>query len=312
MTAQMMVSLLLKALGPVAFGIALGYLAGRMKLISEEGARNFSGYVVTFALPILLFVSAFNFTPAQLEDPPYILAIVFSLVGIFVLGGLIGHWVFKLPVAETGLFACNSGFPDMAFFGLPVLLAVVGAGALLPVIIGNLVTSIVMVPIIVFMLQQGSARASVLSMVLGTLKQPVVWAPVLGLVLVLAGIKLPLAATDSLQLIGGTAGGIALFTLGVILSRLPFQFNLSVLAVVVLKNIVMPLAALMLCRLLSVESSLAKGVVIIAACPSGTIGAMLSSKFSVGQRSIPAEILASNAIGIVSMAVWVAMVSVAF
>ena len=66
-----MISLLLQALVPVAFLVALGYYAGRKQLISQDGAQDFSTYIVSFALPCTLFVGIFSFTPAQFENVPY-------------------------------------------------------------------------------------------------------------------------------------------------------------------------------------------------------------------------------------------------
>ena len=181
-----MISLLLTALVPVAFVVLLGFYAGRKGLVSEDGARNFSAYIVDFALPCTLFVGVFSFTPAQFTNVPYLATITLALVVPFVVGLGIAMFGYKKSRPESGLFACNCGFPDMAYFGLPVLMTVVGAQGLLPVIVGNLVTSILLVPCIVLLLNHkasgNDASPSLLSSLLGTVKQPVVWAPVLGLV----------------------------------------------------------------------------------------------------------------------------------
>jgi malonate transporter and related proteins len=236
-----MISLLLQALVPVAFVIVLGYYSGRVQLISQDGARNFSTYIVNFALPCTLFVGAFDFTPQQFENVPYLLTLVLALMLPFVAAVGVGRLAFKKPLPETSLFACNCGFPDMAYFGLPVLMTVVGAQALLPVIVGNLVTSILMVPFIVLMLHHGTqpdgkGSSSLLDNVLTTVKQPVVWAPILGLILVLTGVTLPSLAKDSLKVIGDTTGGAALFTLGVLLSGLKLRIDLATIIVVFSKT----------------------------------------------------------------------------
>ena len=43
--------------------------------------------------------------------------------------------------------ALNSAFPNMAFMGVPVLTAVIGASAFLSVVIGNLISSVVLLPL---------------------------------------------------------------------------------------------------------------------------------------------------------------------
>ena len=304
-----MISLLLTALVPVAFVVLLGFYAGRKKLVSEDGARNFSAYIVDFALPCTLFVGIFSFTPAQFGNVPYLLTLTLALIVPFVVGLGIAMFGYKKTYPESGLFACNCGFPDMAYFGLPVLLTVVGTQGLLPVIVGNLVTSILIVPCIVLLLNHrasdtGGAPA-LLSSLISTAKQPVVWAPILGLVLMLLGFKLPSLATDSLKLIGNTTGGAALFTLGVLLSFLKLEVDFATVVVVFLKNLFMPAMALGLALLFHLSGPLAQGAIIAAACPAATLGAMFSAKFQVAQKTAPAEILASNVLGIGTMAFWI-------
>jgi predicted permease len=196
----------------------------------------------------------------------------------------------------------------MAYFGLPVVMTVVGQQGMLPIIVGNIITSIIIIPIVMAMLHKGQAQGSstsITSILLNTIKGPVVWAPLLGLCLVLLGVKLPSLATDSLKLLGDISGGLALFTLGVLLSFLTPRIDLQVAVVVVLKNLVMPAIVVALALFFKLDPTLAKGAVIIAACPAATIGAMFSSQFSVAQDRIPAQILASNVAAIVTMAMWI-------
>jgi malonate transporter len=306
-----MIHLILQGIVPVVFVLALGYLAGRKGFISDEGARNFSTYIVNFALPCTLFVGIFSFTPQQFDNGAFILTLCLSLILPFALSIGIGRLAFKKPLAEAGLFACNCGFPDMAYFGLPVLISIVGAQALLPVIVGNLVTSIILVPAIVYMVHQGTAApgqkgsGSFLGNMLNTLEQPVVWAPILGLILVLLHVRLPALLDDSFKLFGQTTGGVALFTLGALLSRLKLKIDWPTGVVVLIKNVAMPAIAVGLALLFHLDGPLAKGAIITAACPAATFGAMLSAKSRIGQTTIPPQILASNIFGIFSMGFWI-------
>ena len=306
-----MIHLLLQALVPVASVIGLGYYAGHKQLISQDGAREFSSYIVTFALPCTLFVGILKFQSADFENVPYMLTLTGAVVLPFIFAVGLGLFFFKKSIGECGLFACNCGFPDLAYVGLPILVTVIGAQALLPVIVGNLVTSLLIVPSVLYMLHHGQSgldnndSSSFLGTALQTIKQPVVWAPVLGLVLVLAGITVPPLLAAPFKLIGDSTGGAALFTLGILLSQLKPEIDLSTIVVVFLKNLVMPALALGFAVLLHLTTPLAKGAILAAACPAATIGAMLSAKFQVGCKTIPAEILASNVVGLASMALWI-------
>lgn len=303
-----MFNLILNALVPVAFVVLLGFYGGLSKMITAEGAKSMSTVVVNFALPCVLFVSIFSFSPKQFENIDYVLTLLIGICLPFFIALFVGMFVWKKPAGEASLFASNSGFPDMAYFGLPVVLTVIGQQGMLPIIVGNIISSIVVIPIIMAMLNKGERSTSsptIGTIIINTLKQPVVWAPLTGLVLVLLGVKLPVLLTESLKLIGDISGGLALFTLGVLLSLLTPRVDLEVVVVVILKNLVMPALVVALAMMFKLDPTLAKGAIIIAACPAATMGAMLSSQFGVAPEKIPGQILASNVVAIVTMAMWI-------
>ena len=154
-----------------------------------------------------------------------------------------------------------------------VLSALIGAQGLLPVIVGNIVISVViMVPLTMILLGAALAgktkHVSLLDNLKSTVTKPLVWAPVLGAVLVLLGVKLPDLALSSIKLIGETAGGTALFTLGVMLSGLTPSLDRSAVSVVLLKNFLQPVLGLGLALAFHFSGNLPKGIVIAAACPA--------------------------------------------
>ena len=303
-----MINLVLSALIPVAFVVLLGCLAGRSKLIGAEGAKSLSTLVVNFALPCILFVSAFGFSPTQFENIDYVLTLLIGLTIPFFAALFLARFIWKKESGEAALFASNSGFPDMAYFGVPVVLTVLGQQGMLPVIVGNIISSIVIVPVVMAMLRNSRNDAQspgVFSIILNTIRQPIVWAPLIGLFLVLFGVKLPALAEESLKLLGNASGGVALFTLGILLSALAPRIDLEVIVVVIVKNFTMPALVLMLVLLFKLDPVLAKGAIIIAACPAATMGALFCAQFGVAQDKIPGQILASNIVAIFSMAMWI-------
>ena len=306
--AVLMINLIFSALAPVAFVMFLGFIAGKTKLISSDGAKSLSTAVVNFALPCALFVSIFGFSPSQFENVPYVLTLLIGITLPFFIAFFLALFVWKKSPGEAALFGSNSGFPDMAYFGLPVVLTVLGQQGMLPIIVGNIITSLIIIPIIMAMMNkvknEGNA-GGISALVIHTIKQPVVWAPVLGLCLVLFGLKLPTLATDSLKLFGNAAGGLALFTLGVMLSSLMLKIDRDVVVAVVLKNFLMPGLVLLLALVFKLDPVLAKGAIIIAACPAATMGAMLSAQYGIATEKIPGQILASNIAAIFTMALWI-------
>jgi len=205
------------------------------------------------------------------------------------------------------MLAMNASFPDLAYFGLPVLTAVIGSQGLLPIIVGNLVVSVLMVPITIVLLGEmsGTKHESLLDNLKSTVTKPLVWAPILGAVLVLFGVKLPPLAEASIKLVGGTAGGTALFALGIMLSGLTPRLDEMAISVLVLKNFVQPAVALALVLAFHFSGVLSKGVVLAAACPCATASAMLASTYGIDEQPTTSAVVLSNIAGVLTMAMWI-------
>src|SRR5258708_26006713 len=211
---------------------------------------------------------------------------------------------FRRTVPSAGMLAMNGSFPYLAYFGLPVLTAVIGSQGLLPIIVGNLVVSVLMVPITIVLLGEmgGTKHESLLDNLKSTVTKPLVWAPILGAVLVLFGVKLPPLAEASIKLVGGTAGGTALFALGVMLSGLTPRLDKMAISVLLLKNLVQPAVALALALAFHFSGVLSKGIVLAAACPCATASAMLASTYRIDEQPTTSAVVLSNIAGILTIA----------
>ena len=67
------------------------------------------------------------------------------------------------------------------------------------------------------------------SAILNAVKQPVVWCPTLAVVIVLLGIKLPVAVYPSFDLIAHANSGVAVFAAGLALATVKFSVNTEIL-----------------------------------------------------------------------------------
>ena len=77
--------------------------------------------------------------------------------------------------------------------------------------------------------------------VLSALEQPVVWAPILALVLVVAGVQLPDFLVNATKLLGSATTGVALFASGIVLFAQRITVSRFVVGAVAARNVVVPL-----------------------------------------------------------------------
>jgi malonate transporter len=108
---------------------------------------------------------------------------------------------------------------------------------------------------------------------------------------------------NSLGLIGRSAAGVALFLTGLILSAQPFHLNANVASSVVLKNIVHPLIAVIIVKLLPMPPELARAAILISAIPSGFFGILFGLRYGVQSREAGSTLIASTVLSAFTIAV---------
>lgn len=132
---------------PTAILIALGFGPGKRGIFDQRATAALAQLVVTIALPVALFPGAIPTPRSQLTCWKYIAAVAIALVGLYAVTFGLGRRLFRNRTSESTVQALTVGFPDMAFVGLPILVATLGQTAgTLPVLVGNIVTSLVIVP----------------------------------------------------------------------------------------------------------------------------------------------------------------------
>ncbi|CAB3750992.1 AEC family transporter [Paraburkholderia humisilvae] len=130
-----MAQTVLSALLPVVFVVAIGLLAVKYCTVPKTSAPVFADFVVRFALPLALLNGVLKTSSSVIENIPCLISTL--------LRGL----------AESALVALVCAFPNMAYSGSPVLDAVVGQEGILAVIVGNVVTSVMTIPVTLVQVQ---------------------------------------------------------------------------------------------------------------------------------------------------------------
>jgi malonate transporter len=307
-------SVIVAALLPVALVIGLGLLAGRLGVIKPGDSSVLASLALDFCLPALLFAATAKMSLPELENWRFFLGIAIGLLSVYLLALVVSMAVFRKPVAASSLQALNSAFPNMAFMGVPVLTAVLGTSAVLSVVIGNLISSFVLLPLTLALLEAGkpakneAGRAAVAwRSVLNAVKQPLVWAPLAGIVLAVAQIPLPHVASQSLNLIGEATSGVALFALGLVLSGQKLHFGAPAILNIALKVIAQPAAMWLLAVLLGVTGAYRREMILLGALPTASMTAMFAVQYNVYVAESDATILLSTVISIATLGICIVL-----
>jgi malonate transporter and related proteins len=296
---------LVAALLPVFFVLALGYGAGKRNAFDADQAAGLSKLVVSFALPASLFVSMTEIPrDLLLQQGSLVLALILAHVGLFFVAWAALGFIPSLRGTPAILYALMLSTSATPVFGLAVLQPILGptaAGAVGLVALSiNLVVpaSVVLLEVDAAKRQGGAKGASSSSPVLtglaSGLKSPLLWAPIVGIAIVIAKVPLPRMIAASLQLIGSTTSGVAVFAVGLVLAAHAFQFSrvvfLGTLGRLTVQNVVL----LALLRLLHVNSPFARETLICCSFPLATVVVLFAARYKSSESETASMLLFST------------------
>jgi malonate transporter and related proteins len=309
----------LTVLIPVLFVVLLGYVAGRAKAFDADQVAGINELALDYALPASLFVGVVTIPRTQLmHDLSFVLVVLAALVGVYLAALAVGMLVFRLAARAAALFALGAAFPGTPFFGPAVLGGLVDEYSAVVIASTAIVANLLLVPVTIVVLEAaGRARSSrpravrvavavgthsmdpeappdggsdlaamatvVRDSILHAVKQPYVWAPVVGLMLVLMGVQVPSLIDAMLNLIGQTTSGVSLFVSGLLLAAYSLKMNGVVTINAILKSAVQPALMLALVGLAGIPNPLARAGVVAVALPSAVIAPMLAGRYGTYQ-----------------------------
>lgn len=283
--------ILLYAIVPIVVVMLAGYISGKKNIFTGQDAKKFNKVVLDYALPAALFVSIVQSTREDLaKDLKLTLVSLVGIMACFMLVYFVFKYCFKKNTgADAAVSALISGSPTIGFLGFAVLEPIFGttpAVALVVAIVG-IVVNAVGIPVGLSLMnaslekqQPGSTKKqSTWKPVIHALEQPVAWAPILAVILVLCGLKWPDWASPSFDLIAKANASMAVFSAGITLSAIKFSVNRQVILGSIMKMLLMPLVILVFGLLVHMDPFNLKMLVVAAALPPAFSGIIIADEY---------------------------------
>jgi malonate transporter len=307
---------ILTALLPIFFVMALGFVAGRTRRIDNHHVGEINALVMEFSLPVSLFAATASTPRSQMisEGP------LFAILGVAMLVPHAFWYVLRrrnsnTPRAEAAVEALTVALPNFAAAGLPIVSAILGAHATVHVAVAIAAGSILPSPLTLMLLELSggnglateSAAVRVRRALRRALTKPIVLAPVLGTLFSISGLEFGSIAHASMQLIGQAAGGVALFLTGLILSAQPFRVNRRVAAATGITNVIQPLLVVALVLVFPVPPEIAKVSILLAALPAGFFGILFGVNYKLTSADVGPMVIASTVFSGVTLAITIAL-----
>src|SRR5580700_6136739 len=216
-----MLNTILSALLPMVVTFLLGFVAAWHHDFETKDAYVLNRMVLVYAVPLALFAGTVSTPRAELsQDIPLVIAIIGLYAAVF----LLSLFAFRVRPGISALAALTASAPAVPFVGPAVLGDLFGRLSAIPIAIGSLVINLTVVPLTILLLafdstgreptenppaaqggeQSESAPRSYVSVfaakLVETVKEPIVWAPVIAFVIVLIGLHISQVIVHSLSL----------------------------------------------------------------------------------------------------------------
>jgi malonate transporter and related proteins len=326
-----MLETMLGALLPLVVTFLLGFWAARRGEFGPKDGAVLNRMVLRYAVPLMLFAGMVSTPRAELSrDLPLLAALCVAVVGLYGAVFLLSRFAFRRPLSTAALAALTASAPAVPFSA--VLGYVFGGSSAIPIAMVSLVNNLTVVPATILLLtfdtagedsqgkcpvKDGEHLASppapcgrvVAAKLAETVKQPIVWVPVLAFVIVLSGVRVPYLIVHSLSLLGQASGGAALFGSGIVLASRTIKVNWFVLFLVFLKNIVQPALVLGGLRGLDYGNPLVSQAVLTTAIPSMPIVILLAVQYRAAEAEPASAVLLSVIGSVVTMGAFIALTS---
>ncbi len=255
----------------IAVIIIVGWVIARIGLLGERADHVLSRLSYFVLTPALLLTVLAQSEPGVLFSALVPISMI-AAVSCFIIATVVARFVWRRGVPETTIVALSSGYVNANNIGLPIAVYVLGNAALAaPVILVNLV---IFAPIALAILDAStSGKTSWSRILLQPVRNPIIIASALGLLIAAFQIPVPEQVLEPFRLIGGAAVPVVLLLFGMSLhgARVlaPGSGRRDVALATLLKTVIMPVIAWAVGSLVfGLEPDALFAVVVLAALPS--------------------------------------------
>ncbi len=284
---------ILSAIIPVSFIILIGFWAGRNLAIDRPSLALIAIYILS---PALIAGNLYRATLSAQSAIGLIAGFLITSLSLYLLVYLISHLIQLSPEIQKSLLA-STLFPNAGNLGLPLITFSLGTAGLERAVIYLIVSSIFIYSVCPALLQADHWLAGFKL----TLKLPLLWSILAGLILRSLSIKLPWRLDQGIEMLGNAAIPIALIILGIQLANTAFQMGKYELIAAGLRLLIAPFFAYTIGRILNLETLDLQVLVLQSATPTAVNTVVLVTQFGGDASRVARTVVVSTLLSFITL-----------
>jgi len=288
--------------------IALGYGLFRFKIADENWELVLSKYALYIGFPALI-LNALSKIEGSLSDYSESLLLNAAFIPVlFLLAFVVGKLFAFNKSLNSALFIC-AVFSNIGFMGIPILQYVYG-DAVLPM--GSLIASTYIFGVftigILYLEYQKTGRFRLFEIIINLLKNPLLLAVLIGLVLNQLKVSLASPVSEVIRMLALSVTPIIMMVVGLFMARSSFGKFKDWLAPLVFSGytlVLMPVICMFLINVFDFGIGPNYPSVIEAAMPCAMTPFALAINYEMDKNFIARSIVLSTALSLISIPIWI-------
>ena len=292
-------------LGAIGLIIALGFLLGKLKLISAKTNKELTNLLLTVFMPAALFVAfpnAYNESSANLFFSGLLAGVLVMTVLVILAKMFFNQKIFKKELSTEAQFAFI--FNNATFLGYPIVASTFGSEGILAYCGFIIAFNIALFSYGIWLFERKITPRLVKEVVFN----PNIIAVILGMILFLVQFTLPSFLTDAVVYVGSATTPLSLICIGFMLSQAKLfkvlrKWRLMLAAIVQL--VVGPLTTWGILTLLKFPMEVVQVCTLIQALPTATSLGLFAVKYGGNAAESSELVTISTLFSVVTMPVMI-------
>jgi predicted permease len=302
----------LQVIAPLFLIILIGAFLQRLKVANEKWEGVLNAFALKVGLPALIFY-ALSQTKISLSDQTDLLiANSIFLVGSFAIAYALGKILKLKEVMFRTIFICLA-FGNVAYLGIPTLVQISGDN-ILPT--ASLIVAVYLFwffTIGIGVLEYSHIKKKgdlVKTILLNLVKNPLLIAVVLGILVASLSIQLPEIINTSIQMVGASVTPVVLVVIGLFIGKTrvgDLRKWIPVIAFSVMTLLVLPALFFFGLKLAGYSPSQFTTSIIDAAMPLAITPFALANQYKLQERFIARSIVMSTILSVITIPFWISI-----
>jgi malonate transporter and related proteins len=289
--------------------LAIGFIAGKLKMVSQTIGNYLANFVIYLALPIQIFLDITRVDHSLVFYDKYFLTYLFSTFALWIVIFITSKYKFSNDSAGVGLDLIGAGQSNTGYFAIPIFLILFNdTSPVVPIIIFQL-TILTTICLMMINYQQNSNQKSIGAICLITIKKvfldTIILSATFGFICYLYQIHLPMYLEEKLSIVGQLASPIALATIGLSLSNIDvsiFKKKYEIFCLTGYKILLHPLFTLVIGKWIFQLSKVALCyALVISAMPSPKNMSLFARKYKLDVQKSDMTVLITTMLSFISI-----------